>query len=53
MNLNRDGRLYLAVHSGRGFFDVGKGNEDPAQLRRRFAGELSWFAGMIDVFRDL
>ena len=53
VNLNRDGRLYLAVHSGRGFFDVGKGHEDPAQLRRRFAGELSWFAGMIDVFRDL
>ena len=53
VNLNRDGRLYLAVHSGRGFFDVGKGNEDPAQLRSRFAGELSWFAGMIDVFRDL
>lgn len=53
VNLNRDGRLYLAVDSGRGFFDVGKGNEDPAQLRRRFAGELSWFAGMIDVFRDL
>lgn len=23
------------------------------QLRCRFAGELSWFAGMIDVFRDL
>lgn len=53
VNLNRDGRLYLAVHSGRGFFDVGKGHEDPAQLRRRFAGELSWFAGMIDVFRDV
>ena len=53
VNLNRDGRLYLAVHSGRAFFDVGQGNEDPAQLRRRFAGELSWFAGMIDVFRDL
>ena len=53
VNLNHDGRLYLAVHSGRGFFDVGKGNEDPAQLRRRFAGELSWFAGMIDVFRDV
>lgn len=34
-------------------FDVGKGNEDPAQLRCRFAGELSWFAGMIDVFRDV
>lgn len=53
VNLNRDGRLYLAVHSGRGFFDVGKGREDPAQLRRRFAGELSWFTDMIDVFREL
>ena len=24
VNLNPDGRLYLAVHSGRGFFDIGK-----------------------------
>ena len=51
INLNRDGRLYLAVHSGHGFFDLGKGREDPTQLRRRFTRELTWFTNMIDVFR--
>ena len=51
INLNSDGRLYLAVHSGHGFFDLGKGREDPAQLRRRFTRELMWFTNMIDVFR--
>lgn len=53
VNLNRDGRLYLAVHSGHGFFDIGKGYENPAQLRQRFAHELHWFTDMIDAFRDL
>lgn len=51
INLNSDGRLYLAVHSGHGFFDLGKGREDPAQLRWRFTRELTWFTNMIDVFR--
>ena len=51
INLNSDGRLYLAVHSGHGFFDLGKGREDPAQLRQRFTCELTWFTNMIDVFR--
>ena len=53
VNLNRDGRLYLAVHSGHGFFDIGKGYENPAQLRQRFAHELRWFTDMIDVFRSV
>ncbi len=52
VNLNSDGRLYIAVHSGHGFFDVGKGREDPEQLRRRFTRELKWFTDMIDVFRS-
>ena len=51
VNLNRDGRLYLAVHSGRGFFDLDKGRENPAQLRERFARELRWFTDMIEAFR--
>ncbi len=51
VNLNRDGRLYLAVHSGHGFFDIGKGRENPAQLRQRFTCELRWFTDMIDAFR--
>lgn len=53
VNLNRDGRLYLAVHSGHGFFDIGKGHENPTQLRQRFACELKWFTDMIDAFRDV
>lgn len=51
VNLNPDGRLYIAVHSGRGFFDIGKGRESPAQLREHFTRELTWFTDMIDVFR--
>ena len=51
--LRDDGRLYIAAHSGRGFFDVGKGREDPAQLRQRFAGELKWFTDVIDTFRPV
>ena len=53
VNLNPDGRLYLAVHSGRGFFDIGKGRETPEQLRQRFARELRWFTDMIDAFRGV
>ena len=51
VNLNPDGKLYLAVHSGRGFFDSGRGREDPAQLRAHFTRELKWFTDMIDAFR--
>ena len=53
VNLNSDGRLYIAVHSGHGFFDIGKGHENPTQLRKRFARELKWFTDMIDAFRDV
>lgn len=53
VNLNPDGRLYLAVHSGHGFFELGRGRENPAQLRERFVRELTWFTDMIDVFRSV
>ena len=53
VNLNPDGKLYLAVHSGHGFFDSGKGREDPARLRARFTRELKWFTDMIDAFRGV
>ena len=53
VNLNPDGRGYIAVHSGHGFFDIGKGYENPAQLRQRFAHELRWFTDMIDTFRGV
>ena len=53
VNLNSDGRVYIAVHSGHGFFDIGKGHENPTQLRQRFARELKWFTDMIDAFRGV
>ena len=53
LNLNTDGRLYIASHSGRGFFDAGKGREKPEQMRQRFGNELKWFTDMIDVFRPV
>lgn len=53
VNLNHDGRMYLAVHSGRGFFDIGKGRETPELLRQRFTRELRWFTDMIDAFRGV
>lgn len=53
VNLNNDGRLYLAVHSGHGFFDTGKGREAPDALRQRFTRELRWFTDMIDAFRGV
>ena len=53
VNLNSDGRLYIAVHSGHGFFDIGKGHGNPTRLRQCFARELKWFTDMIDAFRDV
>ena len=53
VNLNTDGRLYIAAHSGRGFFDAGKGREKPDALRRRYTNELKWFTDVIDTFRPL
>ena len=50
LNLNTDGKLYIAVHSGHGFFDIMKGKEAPAELRARFAREIKWFTDTIDAF---
>ena len=48
-----DGRLYIAAHSGRSFFDAGKGRETPDALRQRFTRELTWFTDVIDAFRPV
>ena len=45
INLNRDGKLYIAVHSGQAFFDIGKGTENPGQLRQRYAREMVYRHG--------
>ena len=49
VRLRRDGTLYVAVQSGHGFFDPGKGRETAAALRDRFTRELRWFADLLDV----
>ena len=53
VNLNTDGKLYIAVHSGQGFFDTGKGRETPEQLRQRFTRELKRFTDLVDAFRPM
>lgn len=53
VSLHEDGKLYIAAHSGRGFFDIGKGKESSSALRQRFSSELKWFTDMIDIFRPL
>ena len=53
VNLNTDGRLYIAAHCDRGFFDPGKGREKPDALRQRYTRELKWFTEVIDTFRPL
>lgn len=49
VRLRRDGTLHIAVQSGHGFFDSGKGRETAAALRDRFTRELRWFADLLDV----
>ncbi len=51
VSLHDNGMLYIAVHSGHGFFDIGKGRENPEALRQRYTDELKWFTDMIDAFR--
>lgn len=53
LNLNTDGRLYIAALCDRGFFDPGKGREKPDALRQRYTRELKWFTEVIDAFRPL
>ena len=53
INLNREGKLYIAVHSGCVFFDIRRGNESSMQLRQRFTDELKLFTNLIDIFRSV
>lgn len=50
VSLHADGKLYIAVHSGHDFFDIGKGREKPEVLRQRFMDEMKWWTDMMKVF---
>ena len=47
----REGKMHVAVQTGRDFFELGKTNTDAETLRRKFLGELRWFTDVIDTLR--
>ena len=51
MSFLRDGKLHVAVQTGRDFFELGKTNTDTETLRRKFLGELRWFTDIVDTLR--
>lgn len=48
MSFLRNGKLHLAVGTGRDSFELGKSKVDAEQLRQKFVGELRWFTDLID-----
>ena len=47
----RNGKMHVAVKTGREFFELGKSNTDVGVLRQKFLGELRWFTDMVDTLR--
>ena len=47
----RNGKMHVAVQTGRDFFELGKTNTDAETLRRKFLGELRWFTDIVDTLR--
>lgn len=47
----RDGKMHIAVKTGRDFFELGKSNANVEELRQKYLGELRWFTDMIDTLR--
>ena len=51
MSFLRDGKLHVAVQTGRDFFELGKNNANVKELRQKFLGELRWFTDIVDTLR--
>ena len=47
----RNGKLNVAVQTGRDFFELGKSEANIDKLRQKFLGELKWFTDIIDTLR--
>lgn len=47
----RDGKMHVAVKSGRDFFELGKSNANVEELRQKFLKELRWFTDIVDTLR--
>lgn len=51
MSFMRNGKMHVAVKTGRDFFELGKSNADVGKLRQKFLGELRWFTDIVDTLR--
>lgn len=51
MSFLRDGKLHIAVQTGRDFFELGGSKVNIESLRNKFLGELHWFTDIIDELR--
>ena len=51
MSFLRDGKLHVAVQTGRDFIELGKNNANVEELRQKFLGELRWFTDIVDTLR--
>ena len=51
MSFLRNGKMHVAVKTGRDFFELGKSNADVGKLRQKFLGELRWFNDIVDTLR--
>lgn len=51
MSFLRNGKMHVAVQTGRDFFELGKTNTDAETLRQKFLGELRWFTDIVDTLR--
>ena len=47
----RNGKLNVAVQTGRDFFELGKSEANIDKLRQKFLGELKWFTDIINTLR--
>lgn len=51
MSFLREGKMHIAVQTGRDFLELGKGKVETEKLREKFKSELHWFTDIIDTLR--
>ncbi|MGN0404585.1 MAG: DUF3137 domain-containing protein [Bariatricus sp.] len=47
----RNGKMHVAVKTGRDFFELGKSNANVGELRQKFLDGLRWFTVIVDTLR--
>lgn len=51
MSFLRNGKMHVAVKTGRDFFELGKNEANVEGLRQKFLDELRWFTDIINTLR--